>query len=316
MEDHKRHLNENFESQTNRKNSGGTGVIIFLSFLAVVLAIAGAFLLREVLQANYESKAKDLIVVQASTERDEMLKDLDRLALQFDSLSAGNVDLEEKLREERARVNNLRNQLRSGTGPVEDVAGLRAQIADLQAQVEAYRQQIELLQSEKTMLVSENSQIRSTLTQTTARNTQLETRNRELEGQLEKATALSISGLELTPIRARRRGDEPTDRAKRTDKMRICFTVNQNLLATTGNTDFYIRIVNPANAVMSMSMENTIVYQGETIQYSMQRTVNFQNAAQDVCAVWEQEEDFEPGYYNVVVFWDGIEVGYKLFELN
>ena len=315
MENNKKYSDEGIGNGTKQKN-GGTGVIIFLSILAVILAVGGAFLLREVLQAKYEAQKKDLVVEQANTQREEMLRELDKLALQFDSLSAGNVEIENKLREERARVSNLRAQLRSGTGPVEDVEGLRAQIADLQAQVEAYRQQIEMLQSEKTMLVSENSQIRSTLTQTTARNTQLETRNRELEGQLEQATLLTISGLELTPLRARRRGDEPTDRAKRTDKMRICFTVNQNLIAPAGNTDFHIRLVNPANMVMSLSPDNTIEFEGETIQYSLQRTVNYQNAAQEVCVVWEQEEDFEPGYYNVVVFWKGIEVGYKLFQLN
>jgi hypothetical protein len=316
MESNFEYGSEDFRESSGRKRSGGSGVIIFLSVLAVILAIAGALLLREVLQARYDAQMKDLIVERVTNERNEMLRDLDEISAKYDQLAIEYKELDSLFKAERVRVNQLRAQLRSGTGPVEGGPSLRAQIEELQAQVEDYRLQLEMLQAEKTLLENENSQIRTSLDITTARNSELETRNEELEEQLEKASVLSISNLELTPLRTRRKGDEPTDRAKRTDKMRVCFTVNQNLVAERGNTDFFIRLVDPRNTVMATSPANTLEFEGETIQYSIKRTVNYQNASQDVCVVWDQQEKFDKGYYNVVVFWKGMEVGYKLFQLN
>jgi hypothetical protein len=316
MENNFEYGSDDFRESSGRKRSGGSGVIVFLSVLAVILAIAGALLLREVLQARYDAQMKDLVVERVSNERNEMLRDLDEISAKYDQLAVEYKELDSLFKAERVRVNQLRAQLRSGTGPVEGGASFRAQIEELQAQVEDYRLQLEMLQAEKSVLENENSQIRTTLAQTTARNTELVTRNEDLEQQLEKASVLSISNLELTPLRTRRRGDEPTDRAKRTDKMRVCFTVNQNLVAQRGNTDFFIRLVDPRNTVMATSSANTLEFEGEAIQYSIKRTVNYQNASQDVCVVWDQQEKFDKGYYNVVVFWNGMEVGYKLFQLN
>jgi hypothetical protein len=316
MENNFEYGSDDFRESSGRKRSGGSGVIVFLSVLAVILAIAGALLLREVLQARYDAQMKDLVVERVSNERNEMLRDLDEISAKYDQLAVEYKELDSLFKAERVRVNQLRAQLRSGTGPVEGGASFRAQIEELQAQVEDYRLQLEMLQAEKSVLENENSQIRTTLAQTTARNTELVTRNDDLEQQLEKASVLSISNLELTPLRTRRRGDEPTDRAKRTDKMRVCFTVNQNLVAQRGNTDFFIRLVDPRNTVMATSSANTLEFEGEAIQYSIKRTVNYQNASQDVCVVWDQQEKFDKGYYNVVVFWNGMEVGYKLFQLN
>jgi hypothetical protein len=315
MENYNKYGSEENEVDSGRKRSGGAGVIIFLSILAVILAIAGALLLREVLQSRYEAQIKDRLIERVSSERDDMIKQLDEIDAKYAQLSLEYQELESLFQAERVRVNQLRAQLRSGTGPVEGGASFRVQIDELKAQVEDYKMQLEMLQVEKSELENENSQIRTTLAQTTARNIELETENEELEEQLEKASVLSISNLELTPLRTRRRGDEPTDRARRTDKMRICFTVNQNLVAPRGNTDFFIRLVDPRNMVMSTSSDNVIEFEGESIQYSIKRTVNYQNTSQDVCVMWDQE-NFEKGYYNVVVFWDGIEVGYKLFQLN
>jgi predicted nuclease with TOPRIM domain len=305
--------NERNNEQARTKRNG-SGVIIFLAILAVLMAIAGALLLREVLDARYQRQMADQRVVQVSEERDNMYRQLDAVEEKYIQLSNEYNQLDSVFRTERNTINQLRAQLRNGGGG--DVAGLRRRIAELEAQVEEYRMQIEALQAEAFELSNENSQMKHTLAQTTARNSELENEKKDLESRLEKASYLNISNLETSALRARKRGDEPTDRARRTDKLRTCFTVNQNLVAARGNTDFYIRIVDPANKVLSTSPANTIQYEGEAIQYSLKRTINYQNTSQDVCVMWDQQEDFSKGYYNVVVFWEGLELGYKLFQLQ
>lgn len=300
------------------RNGSGTAVVIFLAILAVLLALGGALILRQLLSAKHDSQVAAMEIRTVNDEKELLLIQLDELEERYNLLETTNKELETQIAAERRRVRQLRAQLH-GDGGAGDGAGVeqyRQRIEELEAQLETYRNQLEIAESENNVLSGENAQIRETLAQTSARNQQLERRTEELEEQVEKASILTISNLEGTALRERRRGDEPTDKAKRTDKIRICFTINENLVASPGNIDFIVRLINPLNQVMTLSPDNTLEFEGETIQYSLKRTINFQNSSQEVCMVWDQDERFEKGYYNIVVFSEGREVGYKLFQLN
>jgi chemotaxis protein histidine kinase CheA len=298
----------------NAKNSS-SGVVIFLTLLIIVLALGGAWLLREFLSSKYEAQMAAREIAVLNEDKHELEQQLDEIDARYAQLSVQYAELENLFNAERRSVSLLREQLK-GEGSAESVAQYRRRIQELEDQLQAYRLQFEAVENEKMMLTEENSQIRTTLAQTTQQNQVLELKNREISEQLEKASLLTISNLEGSALRERRRGDEVTASAKRTNKVRICFDINQNLVAQPGNRDYFIRLVNPANQVLSLSPDNTIPYEGENIQYSIKRTINYQNNAQQVCVVWNQNEKFTKGYYNIVVFEDGREVGYKLLALQ
>lgn len=300
-------------------NRTASAIVIFLAVLSILLAVGGAIILRQLLTARYEAQLASQEIQKVSDEKQALLVQLDELDAKYIELSVKYQELEGLFAAERRRVNQLRAQLRGETsagGEVPNIAQYRERVKQLEEQLEDYRVRLENMEAERDVLVGENTQMRSTLAQTTAAKQQLETRNQELEVQVEKAAALTVSGLDVTALRERRRGDEPTDRARRTDKLRICFNVNENLVARPGNRDFFIRLINPQNMVLTTSPDNTLEFEGETIQFTLRRTVNYQNNAQEVCAIWNQDDRFQSGYYNVVVFHDGREVGYKLFQLD
>ncbi len=304
----------------NKPKRNDSAVVIFLAVLAVLLALGGALLLRQFLSAKYEAQVAAIEINELSAEKRLLLEQLDEMEIKYARLSAEYQEMEALFAAERRRVNQLRAQLRgegtTSSGSIPNIADYRQKIQELEEQLEAYRLQIDAMENEKQVLSSENAQMRSTLVETTARNQQLESENKEMEQELEKASILTIANLEGTAIRERRRGDEPTTKARRTDKLRVCFNINQNLVAKPGNRDFFVRIIDPNNIVLATSPENTIEFEGEDVQFSIKRTVNYQNNEQEVCVVWDQEEKFEKGYYNVVVFFEGKEVGYKLFQLD
>lgn len=312
--------NSSYRSSSQRKGNA-TSVVVFLIILALLLGIGGAFLLRETLETKYQVQVAQMEARQANQQKQELLEQLNEIEGRYNQLMIEYEDLQGLFRAEKNRVSRLRKQLQesglSEGGPSgAEVANFREQISQLEEQLQSYQTQIEMMAAENQELAGENSQMQTTLTETAQRNEILEDRNDELETKLEQATILTISELEGVALRERRRGDEPTEKARKADKLRICFTVNQNLVAEPGNRDFYIRLTDPNNQVLTYSPDETIDFEGETIQYTVQRTVNYQNAAQEVCVVWEQEEKFDKGYYNVVVFTEGEEVGYKLFQLN
>jgi hypothetical protein len=305
-----------YEVENNRK-SNGSGIIIFLSVLAILLAIAGALLLREMLKARYENQVASLQVKEISDERDRLIGQLDDLDVRYAQLSKEHEDLRQLFDAERRRANHLRAQLQ-GTGPLGkgDATPIRQQIEQLENQLAEYEDQIAMLLEENETLSIENAQIRSNLAQAHIFNQELEQEEDILQEKVDIASMINISNVDVVALRERRRWDEPTTSARRTDKLSICFNVNRNLIAEPGERDFYIRIIDPNNEVLTKSQEDTMPFEGEAIQYSIRETIDFQNASMDVCTEWGQEERFDRGYYSVVVFCQGNEVGYKLVELE
>ena len=305
-----------YEVENNRK-SNGSGIIIFLSVLAILLAIAGALLLREMLKARYETQVAGLQVKEISDERDILIDQLDDLDVRYAQLSKEHEDLRQLFDAERRRANHLRAQIQ-GTGPMGkgDAVPLRQQIDELENQLAEYEDQIAMLLEENETLSIENAQIRSSLAQANIYNQELEQEKDILQEKVDIASLINISSVDVMALRERRRWDEPTVSARRTDKISICFNVNRNLIAEPGERDFYIRIIDPNNEVLTKSQEDTMPFEGQAIQYSIKETIDFQNTSMDVCTEWEQEERFDRGYYSVVVFCEGNEVGYKLVELE
>lgn len=316
MEEKKNKMGEANKYEKSKSGSG-SGIVIFLAIIALLLAIGGALLLRQVLSARYEAQVMAQEVTTLTNDKVLLVQQLDELEAKYEQLTVKYAEMEALFNAERNRVRQLRAQLGGEPGgSLPNIEEYKKRIQELEEQLESYRLQVEAMEAEKQVLAGENAQIRTSLAETTVRNQQLETENEEMAEQLAKASILTITDLEGTAMRERRRGDEPTTKAKRTDKLRVCFNINQNLVAKPGNRDYFIRMIDPANQVLTVSPDNTIEFEGETIQYTIKRTINYQNTLQEVCVVWTQEEKFQKGYYNVVVFAEGKEVGYKLFQLE
>jgi hypothetical protein len=57
-------------------------------------------------------------------------------------------------------------------------------------------------------------------------------------------------------------------------------------------------------------------YNGQKIQYSVKKDIDYQNNAIDITIYWDKIEDFTPGAYVVSVFTDGYLIGESQFSLK
>jgi hypothetical protein len=110
-----------------------------------------------------------------------------------------------------------------------------------------------------------------------------------------------------------------TDRARRTDRIKVCFTVGENLIIPPGDKMVYVRVARPDNVILSLGSGEayTFEYQGERLQYSMKQQVNYQNRPMPVCIQWDKivEGSAMTGVYYVSIFFEDQEIGRTSFEL-
>jgi hypothetical protein len=170
-------------------------------------------------------------------------------------------------------------------------------------------------------LTEENERIRESFRTEQMKNSELKTEKRELETIVEDASVLRAYNVEATGIRQRGSKQKETDKARRTDRVRVCFTVGENSLLEHGEKNIYIRISRPDKAVLMIddSEKYSFEHQGEKLQYSIMRKVNYKGETVDVCAFWNRgrtDEEAMEGKYFVDIYTDKDKIGEGSFELR
>ena len=133
---------------------------------------------------------------------------------------------------------------------------------------------------------------------------------------------LRIYNLSANPVRFKGGSQETvTDKAGRTERIRVDFTVGQNDLVPAGPKDFYLRIADPSKNIIAKGMgdEYAFKFQGELLQYTEKIHVSYENKEKDVRAYYIKPADREmlPGYYFVDIYDDNDNlVGQTTFSLR
>jgi hypothetical protein len=139
------------------------------------------------------------------------------------------------------------------------------------------------------------------------------------------ATASILKAYNVSAASIRLRGGKKevfTDKAKKIEQIKICFTLGENLIIPNGKKTVYIRVARPDNKILVKGNEDIYSFtdsNGKKLQYSMKKEVDYQNKSIYMCMYWIKKSTKESamiGRYNVTVFADGYEIGQTYFELK
>ncbi len=108
----------------------------------------------------------------------------------------------------------------------------------------------------------------------------------------------------------------PTERAKRSDKIKVCFTVAKNMLAEGGDKELYVQVIDPKNNVLGANAQ--IAFDDQVLNYSLISRFNYENRNLNICEYINELEDsnFEKGRYKINVFNDKALISSSEFELK
>jgi len=124
-----------------------------------------------------------------------------------------------------------------------------------------------------------------------------------------------------TGIRQRGSRQSETDKAKRTDRVRVCFTVGANTLIEPGKKNIYLRIARPDNAILVYDKTDAYAFEfeGKKLQYSIKREIDYEGESIEMCVYWDKRNaasEAMPGRYNVSLYTDDALIGESYFELK
>jgi hypothetical protein len=286
--------------------------------LKVLAGLLGVILLGTIIYAvnlYQDSKKNEAILLK---EKELVVEDLTSLKSEYDKAILESNQTNEEL---VAARDNIAKYIDSVSGMKADLATLsryRGQVNVLKKEREQLLRQVDSLKQSNTMIAMQRDSTFVELEKQNVFNDSLVVQNTQLADAVQRGSALNLTGFVVDAVRERNNGTlRSTNSAKRTDRLKVCFTVADNVIAEAGDREFYIEVLDPNGNVMGGTNSKT-TEDGPSITYTKNTNFFYENASLDVCDyISNYAGEFQKGNYMVNVYDDGLKLlGTSKFELN
>lgn len=285
----------------------------------VLLLIVG---LGVYLIANRNSAARREQALFMEEEKVRMQEELDRLSEDYDQqmqkivgqeqvIQFGTDSILQELEQDKATIRKLQNELKTvKSSNAKRIRELTDEISTLRNLLRSYVMQIDSLYAANRRLSEENTQVRAALNEASGRASQLSMEKEQLAGVVERAAVLRTQSVAVKLLNKRGRQTKYIDKA---ETIEIQFVVPQNVTATVGNKEFFVRILTPQNEALGGG--KTFEFEGQTLTASTQKTIEYTGEETRVVIYRPITETMLPGTYRADLFCDGHLVGKTSFTL-
>lgn len=258
---------------------------------------------------NLQTEIKD-----TKSEKAAVLKDLEELKATYDTAIAENTSMSEELIAERDKVVKLMTDLKKSKGDVATLTKYKQQYNVLEQKMQNLMQEVDVLKKENQTLTTNLDSTKVILDDSKKYNQVLVGQNEELAKTVEMGSKLTITGLRTGAYKLKSSGKQiQTDKASRTDILKVRFTVAENKIAKSGDKLYYVQVIDSKNNVLGNKA--TVAFGDQTLTYSFTTTVKYENKTVDVMEDLPGK-DFAKGTYFVNVFDKGELVSKSSFSLN
>lgn len=294
-----------------KSNNGLIAALIVLIVVAVGLAVW-----MFVAQGNIKT-----LKAEKQTQKEELMSQVNSLMKEHDQLKAQFGQLSDSLAKKdqiiQANATEIKQLLRTKW----EYAQVRKKFHDLQLIEQGFVRQMDSLYKVNHALTLENHQIKEQVKSEQAKNQSLMQEKSALTQKVTLASVIPTYNLEAEGVHVTGSGRErKTDKIKRVNKIKVCFTLGSNKITAAGSKNIYVRIARPDKKILTIneSDEYSFMYKGSKLQYTAMKVVDYQNQAYGVCVYWNRRatQTLQPGTYNVDVFIDDFNVGHTSFTLR
>jgi len=286
---------------------------ISIGVLLAIIAVLALMLVNQKKEIVIQEKVTDNVKVELQGQLDSLLAEHERVKVSYGELS-------NSLKERDSIINAKAMEIKKLLGTKSELAVVKRKLAQLQQITQVYEHQIDSLFTVNRKLKAENEKIKIDYNLEQQKTTDL---SKDKDALNEKITGAAVlKAYKVTAIAYKSRGvdkEKETDKAARADKIKVCFTVSENKLVSSGYKRFFVRIARPDNVILTRGPAYTFQFLGQTLQFSAMETLNFEGDAADVCTYFEHPAngpELTKGRYLVNVFTEDREIGQTSFELK
>ncbi len=314
---------ENFPSATSAPvtppESPKTDWRFFLT-IGLVIALLGTwgYIIWDKSKQKESDQKKDTMYASVVSEKDTLKSLLDEATLRYDDLKTSNAKKDStitakdrEIAEKKAKIQSI---LAKSNATKEELAQAKTLIASLNGDIDSYKAQIETLKGENQQLTKEKEEV--TQQKVAVEKNYDSARNviKQKEDQLDIGSTLHASGFNIVGIDEKSGGKEKeTAKAKKVDKLRISFNLDENRISPSGTKELYICISGPDGkpiAVEALGSGMFTTREDGQKTFTQKVQINYTQGQKQIVSVdWKQNTTYQVGNYKIEVYHNGFKIG-------
>jgi hypothetical protein len=302
--------------ETNNELKKYKKITYILGAAVIILLATTIYSLLNVRTVIVEREQAKNISVELQTELDSLLINHERIKEEYGELSG-------QLTERDSIIQSNAEEIRKLIARQADYNRIKKKLDLLRVISQDYVVRIDSLSRANEELVTENRKIRQDVDRYKQTATTLEAQTEDLKGQISTAARLKAYSINARAVNLKSSGkrEEPTDRARRTDRIKVSFTLSENPVAEAGVKNIFCRIARPDGKILYIDDSDAYSFtaNGEKLQFSIKQQITYDKKAMNVTLNWDVRDaknEIIPGRYYAMVYIDGYQIGEGTFELK
>jgi hypothetical protein len=307
---------ENQNSVNQQRNRGNSNLWMYIVIVIMAIGIIGVSLWL----LSVKSTMNELLA-EKEVQKTELEQELQTLITEHEKIKEAYGDVTDSLTVMDSVIQANAVEIKKMLNYKWEYYKIKKKMSRLQVIAQGYVRQMDSIVTINKDLTEENLQIKEEIKIEKRKYRKLEEQKKALTGIVDEASVLNVYNLKSSAIHKKGGGKEiETDKIRRVDLIRVCFTLGENSIIDSGNKKIYVRIAQPDKKILvkGRGEEYSFTFQDEVLQYSILEEVDYQNNAIDMCIRWHKRTTLElqPGLYHVDIFEGNNNIGHTSFTLR
>lgn len=304
-----------------KKNKSNKSLL--LALLLITLLGTWGYIIWDKNKTKALISQKDKDISDTATQRDELQKELEDATIRYEEIKTSNAQkdsiIDVKDREIQNKKTKINTILAKVNATQSELAEVKSLIASLNSDIEGYKAQIALLEGQKEELTKANQNLsnqRDNL-QKGYDSSLGEIKNKDKT--IEIGSTLHASNFSIIAIDEKGNGKlKETTNAKKVDKLRISFDLDENMISPSGAKKIYIIITDPTGKIIATEESGKFSTQDNgNLDYTQQMEINYnKNQRQTINFDWKSGGKFIIGDYKIEVYNNGFKIGQGIRQLK
>lgn len=303
------------EQKPEPKNNNNNRAIFTGALLVALLATWG-YIIWDKNKTNQKTQELTTQIVTSDSSKNELQKEFNDATMRLDMLKTTNAKADSLIKTKDKDIEDLKGKIQSvlnnKNATASELADARGMISRLKINIDSYTAEIEKLQGEKVKLTEEKRVVTEEKEAVTKNYDSAKTLIKQKEDVIDVGSTLQAFNFTITGLKERGSKEKETTTAKRVDKLRITFDI-ENRIASSGAKDVFICITAPDGtpvAVEALGSGKFVTRDGVEKLFTKKVSINYnQGEKQTITVEWKQNSEFQTGDYRIVVYNNGFKIG-------
>lgn len=306
-------MTENGEQERKRRR------VVFWLFPSVLI-LTNVITLWLWLSERERVSRERIITQQIMVERDNVKEDLLALKEEYETLQSTDSLLQKDIEEKKLRIEELLKEAEKHRNDKYIIARLRKETETLRQIMIGYVHTIDSLNTLNLTLVAEKKTVLKKLDEEKQKQNVLVKEKEELKSTIAKGSILTGFNISAEAVAYKRGGKKEvtTNKARKTEKIKVNFTLGENKIAKAGEKTVFIRVMTPDGKELAEGYNDNykFVFNNSVGYYAGKQVVNYANSEISAVAYCQGQDEMVPGTYMIEIVCDGAVIGNTNLRLD